>query len=105
MMTGAKAMLMRTEKNILRHELIGLNCTVRGSNNKSQIGVSGRIVDETKQLIVIEKNNADHVRKKVQKAGTRIAVRIPETGKTAVIDGSIIAIRPEDRIKMKLPQW
>lgn len=91
---------MRTPRNILRHELIGLDCTVVSSSNKSQVGISGKIVDETMKTLVIESAGKE---KRVQKEGCVFRVSL---GPQAVdIEGKYIASRPEDRIKKKFSRW
>ena len=45
---------MISPQNVMRHELIGLDVLVSGAANPTQRGISGRIIDETKNLLVIE---------------------------------------------------
>ncbi len=90
---------MRNAGNILRHELIGLDCKIVNSKNKSQISIEGRIVDETMKTIVIE----GKARKTVEKKGTTFRVKLG--GKNVYIDGDFIVARPEDRIKKKIKKW
>ena len=45
---------MITPKNLVKHELIGLEAEVAGSTNKFSIGISGLVVDETKNTLSIE---------------------------------------------------
>ena len=87
---------MRNANNILRHELIGLECRVSGSKNKSQIGIEGKIVDETLKSVVIGGKN-------VQKKDTTFMVKLG--GKNVHIDGNFIIARPEDRIKKKIKKY
>ena len=91
---------MRNVKNILRHELIGLPCDIVKSNNKIQIGIKGRIVDETLQIIEIKTDNG---KKMIQKKSTIFRVTL---GNNRVdIDGDYIIYRPEDRIKKRFTKW
>lgn len=92
---------MISEKNIIRHELIGLNVEIADSFNKIQIGKKGLVVDETKNLLVIETWKGT---KKIQKRGTKFIFTIP-SGKKIKVDGSIIVKRPEERIKLKVKKW
>ena len=89
---------MRNEKNIVRHELIGLYCEVAGSRNKSLVGISGRIIDETMKTLLIGQS-----RKRVAKRGSRF--RISLGNKQVIVDGDMLAARPEDRIKKKFRKW
>ena len=40
--------------NIIKHELIGLKAEIVDSRNKANIGIKGKIIDETKNTIIIE---------------------------------------------------
>jgi ribonuclease P protein subunit POP4 len=87
---------MRNVKNLLLHELIGLDCTVMKAENKSQAGIAGKITDETMKTLVVGG-------KRVFKKGTVFRVTI--NGKKADIDGNYLIARPEDRIKKKVRKW
>ena len=91
---------MRTVKNILRHELIGLSCEIIKTSNKSQIGIKGRIVDETLKVIEIKTSEG---KKMVAKKNTIFRITIDD--KKIDIEGNFIAYRPEDRIKKKFTKW
>ncbi len=81
--------------NLPAHELIGLNAKVIKSPDAGKIGLSGKIVDETKNMFEIEK------RGKTMKIPKREAVmEFRLSGKKlGVIECSRIICRPEDRIK------
>lgn len=87
---------MRTVRNILRHELIGLHCEVVKAKNKGQIGISGKVIDETQKTLNING-------KKVEKNGTVFRITVDE--KKVDIEGDYILSRPEDRIKKKIEKW
>ncbi len=87
---------MRNPGNILRHELIGLDCRIIKSQNMSQEGIEGRILDETIKTLSVGG-------KTVQKRGSVFRVRLQ--GKNVDIDGDCIVARPEDRIKKKIIKW
>ena len=87
---------MRNPGNILRHELIGLECRVIKSRNISQEGIEGRILDETMKTLLVGG-------KTVQKKGSVFRVKLQ--GKNVDIEGDYIAARPEDRIKKKITKW
>jgi len=91
---------MRKIRNILQHELIGLDCTVVKSDNSYQVGINGRIINETMKTISIE---AERGVKKILKKGSVLKIHLK--GKDVVIDGSFINLRSEDRIKKKLRKW
>jgi ribonuclease P protein subunit POP4 len=89
---------MRTPKNILQHELIGLRCRVVGAKNKAQIGVAGKIRDETMKMVIIGDEQ-----KAVPKSGSTFRVWLDE--KIVDIDGDALVARPEDRIKKLTKRW
>jgi ribonuclease P protein subunit POP4 len=80
--------------DIARSELIGLEVEVVDAENKSLIGLKGLIVDETKNLLAIEKEG---VVKKVIKS--QVMIKVLLEGKAFQIDGKILVGRPEDRLK------
>ena len=92
--------MMRTAKNILRHELIGLQCEIMSSNTESQIGIKGKIVDETMKTIVIRARDSE---KRVQKRGTIFRLKLDDN--TVDVEGTYLVARPEDRIKKKFNKW
>ena len=87
---------MRNPGNILKHELIGLDCKVMKSQNKSQEGLHGKIVDETMKTVSIGG-------KSVQKKGTVFRLRL--NGKNVDVEGDHLVARPEDRIKKTIKKW
>ena len=90
---------MRNEKNILRHEIIGLHCKIVDAKNTSLVGIEGKVLDETMKTLVLGNGK----RRRVQKEGSRFQFTV--NSKKAVIDGTMIAARPEDRIKKKFKKW
>ncbi len=87
---------MRNAKNILLHEIVGLRCTVTNAKNKTQIGISGAVEDETMKTVTINGS-------KVFKEGSTFRMMID--GKAVDIEGDYILGRPEDRIKKKMKKW
>lgn len=92
---------MRSPRNLLKHELIGLKVEVAGSENKSQIGLEGKVVDETRNTIKIETKKGI---KTVKKENTVFTFTL-DNGKKVKIRGDIIVAKPEDRIKKKFKKW
>ncbi len=80
--------------DILRSEIIGLEAEVVDAENKSLIGLRGLVVDETKNMLSIEK---DGVVKKVVKS--QVTLKILFEGQAFQIDGKVLVGRPEDRLK------
>ncbi len=91
---------MRTPKNIIQHELIGLEVEVVDAKNLNQKGIKGMVVYETKSMLWIE---TPHGVKKIPKKGTKFMFIL--SGKKVLVDGDRIAKRPEDRIKIKVRKW
>jgi len=92
---------MISTRNIIRHELIGLPVEIIESKNKFQIGIKGIVVDETKNLLIIE---SEREIKKIQKKGVKFMFIIPN-GKKVTVNGEKIALRPEERIKLRVKKW
>jgi len=92
---------MISAKNLIRHELIGLKVEVANSFNKFHKGIKGLVVDETKNLLIIETEKGI---KKIQKRRTSFIFTIPN-GKKVKVEGTIIAKRPEERVKLKVKKW
>lgn len=79
--------------NFRKHELIGFQVRVVRATDPGQVQVSGRVVDETRNLLVIE---AGGVEKRIPKQGARF--RFDVQGGIEV-EGDDIRFRPEDRVK------
>jgi ribonuclease P protein subunit POP4 len=87
---------MISSRNVLRHELIGLDVLVSGAANPEQRGISGRIIDETRNLLVIETPRGI---RRIPKMHSIFRVTLP--GRELVeIDGSVLALAPEKRINL-----
>jgi RNase P/RNase MRP subunit p29 len=77
--------------NMIRGELIGKKAIVFDRQHKKKL--AGTIIDETKHLLTLETSTGY---KKIQKQSSFIQINNIE------IDGKIITLSPEDRIKVKL---
>ncbi len=91
-----------TPKNIVRHELIGLKAEVVDSPNKYLLGISGIILDETKNMLLIGQPGGK--KRWVIKKQVKLRIYLPD-GKRVIVDGKILTDRPEDRLKKKLYDW
>ena len=80
------------DNRFVRTELIGLDVEVL---SEPFSGVSGKVVDETKNTFTIESAGTERM---VPKPGN--VFRFAYEGRTIDISGSEIMHRPEDRIKM-----
>ena len=83
---------MRTADNITSHEFIGLHTEIVLSTNPEIIGLTGRIIDETKSMFKID---TTHGAKSIAKSGSSWKFSIGN--KDVIIDGSKITKRPFDR--------
>ena len=81
--------------SLLQHELIGLETRVIRSSNRSQIGIRGKILDETQRTLTILQGNKE---KRIVKETSTFLFTLPN--KTVVeVDGKVLVGRPEDRVK------
>jgi ribonuclease P protein subunit POP4 len=85
---------MRNESNLHMHELIGLSLKVVRASDGGMVGMEGTVVDETRETLVIDGDR----RRTLPKRGNAFEFTL-EDGTTAVIEGDVIAYRPEDRVK------
>ena len=86
-----------TQRNVIQHELIGLEANVVKSTHPGYVGIRGRIIDETRNTIVILD---DDRKKRVQKSVVVLHLRLPE-GSVIEVDGKQIVGRPVSRVKKK----
>lgn len=89
---------MISPQNILRHELIGLDVLVARASNPGHVGVSGRIIDETKNTLVIQTGRGEV---RIPKRFSVFRIRLPD-GTTVDVDGSSLEMQPERRITMRI---
>ena len=88
---------MITQENIALHELIGLDTKILDSSNKQIVGLSGRIVDETKSMFTLDTKNG---LKMIPKHNSKWQFKLD--GTQAVLDGAILNRRSYDRLGAKL---
>jgi ribonuclease P protein subunit POP4 len=86
---------MISPQNVIRHELIGLDVLVSGASNPLHRGICGRIIDETKNLVVIMTLQGV---KRIPKMHTRFQLHFGS--RIVEIDGSVMALAPEKRINL-----
>lgn len=93
---------MITPNNIFRHEFIGLRIKVANSTHDGLVGIEGKVVDETKNTILIEQD--DKFVKRIPKGVATFHFNLPD-GRIVEIEGKIIIAHPEDRIKKKFRKF
>ncbi len=87
---------MITIENIKNHELIGLDTTVVTSDNSQIIGLSGKIVDETKSMFVLETGKG---LKSIPKAISQWGFELD--GKKITLNGASLLRRSYERVGVK----
>ncbi len=81
-------------KDITREELIGLIIEITESKNKSLIGLKGKIIDETKNILTLETKEGI---KKIIKSQVKFKTKF--MNKKIEVDGRLLINKPEDRLK------
>ena len=79
-------------KTIFPYELIGEEVEVLQSKNESNLGLRGKVIDETRSTLIIK-----HEGKMKTLLKSNITIRMVKDGK--VIPGISLVKRPEERIK------
>lgn len=87
-----------TAKNIVRHELIGLDIEVAEDRNPSNISIRGTVIDETRNTLLIQQGEKA---KRVAKETAIFRFKLPD-GTAVEVEGSTLVGRPEDRVKRKM---
>jgi len=90
-----------TPKNILQHELIGLEVEVKKSTNIYQVGIKGIVINETMKMLIIKTSKG---RKRIPKEGRTFLFILP-SGEKVLVDGNALLGRPEDRLKRTTRKW
>ena len=88
---------MNITPNIVQHEFIGLETAVVNSSNSAMVGISGRVVNETRNTFTIKQDN----KMKVIAKDTSIFDFILTDGTIVEIEGKVIMGRPESRLKKR----
>jgi ribonuclease P protein subunit POP4 len=83
---------------IVQSELIGLKAKVVKSSNPSYVGISGVVVDETRNTLVIRQDNRDRAVVKDQ----AVFQFTLSDGTVMEVEGGVILGRPEDRVKKQV---
>ena len=89
---------MRVTPHILQRDFIGLDVEVTRSLNPYYVGVTGKVIDETHNTLVIQYNSE----KKIIIKDVTVFHFIMQDGTIVEIDGKAIIGRPEKRIKRRI---
>ncbi len=89
---------MKVTPDIIRSEFVGTKVKVAKSKHPNYVGISGKIVDETRNTFTI-----------IQKGERKIVVKDSAVfhfnfadGTTIEINGKLLAGKPEDRLKKRI---
>jgi len=86
-----------TRRNVLRHELIGLKARVANSSDPTLLGIHGTIIDETRNMLVIEQAGGT---KTLPKASSKFMFTLP-SGEKVEVEGAKLVGRPEERVRRR----
>ncbi len=87
-----------TPENIHRHELIGLKIEIIQSTDKQMMGMNGLVVDETKNLLIIDSSKNDSNRVRIPKKDCVFRFSLP-SGEQVDVVGRLLKLKPENRLK------
>ena len=79
--------------NILRNEIIGLDAEVLSDSNPANVGIRGKVIDETMKTLVIRGMGTHRIAK--QEAVFKFLL----DGVAVKVEGKALMGRPEDRVK------
>ena len=88
---------MTVTPSIVQHEFIGFETKVVKSSNPDLVGITGKVVDETRNTFTILHDNKEKV---VVKEIAVFDFALPD-GTIIEMDGKVIMGRPEDRLKKR----
>ncbi|MCL7385452.1 MAG: ribonuclease P protein subunit [Thaumarchaeota archaeon] len=89
-----------TAKNIIRHELLGLNVDVEWKNGRQQ-KFSGIVVGESRNMLSVQLTKG---KKNFPKETCIFSFKLPD-GSCVKVDGAVLVGRPEDRLKRVVRKW
>jgi ribonuclease P protein subunit POP4 len=93
--------LEASASNLIFHELIGLVAEIIGSTNPTLNNIKGKVVDESRNMLVIETEDMDE--KMVPKQGTTFVFHLPshstDQDQRVKINGKLLLSQPENRVK------
>ena len=88
---------MNVTPSIVQHEFIGLETTVVNNSNPAIVGITGKVVDETRNTFTILQDNKE----KVVAKETSVFDFVLTDGTVVEIEGKIMMGRPESRLKKR----
>ncbi len=95
--------MKHSSKNIFFHELVGLKVRIVNSLNPTQVGLSGKIIWETKRSIVVQ-TGSNHIVRLLKKE-VFLEIELPDKEKVYV-SGDYLFGDPIERAKrIKRVKW
>jgi ribonuclease P protein subunit POP4 len=92
---------MKITPDVVRCEFIGTQAKIHRSSHPENIGISGRVVDETRNTFsILQKTKC----KIVAKQSSVFCFKFSD-GTVVEIDGRILVGRPEDRLKKSIRRF
>ncbi|MDR2707378.1 MAG: ribonuclease P protein component 1 [Nitrososphaerota archaeon] len=89
---------MKITPDIIRYEFIGTAAQIAYSNHSGYLGLSGRVIGETKNTFILASEGKD---KSIIKDSAVFNFTFND-GTSVEIDGKILIGRPEDRLKKSI---
>ncbi len=89
---------MRITPEVIRHEFIGTDARVVRSSNAGSVGLSGKVVDETRNTFTLLHKSRGKI---VEKRSTVFCFGFSD-GTAVEIEGRLLIGRPEDRLKKSI---
>lgn len=89
---------MKVTPNVIRCELIGTEAKVAKSKHRGYVGISGKIIDETRNTFVILHKGE---RKRIIKDSAVFRFKFSD-GTIVEIDGKLLMGQPEGRLKKRV---
>jgi len=90
---------MKVTPALLRHEFIGLEAKVIRSTHPGYIGISGKIIDETKKTLIILGKDGE---KRIIPKNVAVFHFKLQDGTVVEVNGKVIVGSPEERLKRKI---
>jgi ribonuclease P protein subunit POP4 len=88
---------VKTATTFIQGELIGLNAKVVKSTNPSNVGIHGKVIDETRNTLVMRNDDNTHI---IAKETSIFQFKL-QNGTVVEVEGNAIIGRPEDRVKKR----
>lgn len=86
---------MKVTPDIINGEFIGTTCKVAESGHSGYVGISGKVIDESKNTLTITRNGKTS---SIVKDAAIFQFKFGD-GTVVEIDGKLLVGRPEDRLK------